>query len=152
MFWQYRAHRLSQTMPGFSQIGARFCCYLGCCRLIHLMWMWLTRTSVTSSRKHPKRLSHVCMETTIFRAGMRSVNLSIKLFCSLLRETTQVWLLQFCFPSLTGSREIDGSRQFGASTFHILVEKHGVFLTTLLVGRDTPLVTVLSQLMLLHLS
>ena len=29
-----------------------------CCRLIHLMWMRLIRTSVTPLRKQPKRLSH----------------------------------------------------------------------------------------------
>ena len=43
------------------------------------------------------------------------------------RETTQVWLLQLCLPSLTGSEGIDGQRQFGALTSHTLVEKHGVF-------------------------
>ena len=43
------------------------------------------------------------------------------------RETTQVWLLQPCLSSLTGTGGIDGPRQFGASTFHALVEKHGVF-------------------------
>ena len=52
---------------------------------------------------------------------------SIKLSCSLLRETTQVWVLQICLPSLTGSGRIDGPRQFGALTSHTLVEKHGVF-------------------------
>ena len=109
---------------------------------------------VTSSRKQPKRLSHAGIEatTSIFRAGMRSVNPSIELSCSLLRETTQIWLLQLCWPSLTGSEGIDGPRQFGALTFHTLVEKHGVFSTTLLVGHDTLLATIPSQLMLLHLS
>ena len=68
---------------------------------------------------------------------MQSVNPSIKPFCSLLRETTQVWLLQLCLPSLTGSGGIDGPRQFGALTSHTLVEKTGV-----LVGHDTLLVTV----------
>ena len=34
---------------------------------------------------------------------MQCVNLSIKPSCSLLRETTQVWLLQLCLPSLTKS-------------------------------------------------
>ena len=58
--------------------------------LFHLMWMQLTRTSVTPSRKQPKRLSHAGIETIIFRVGMQSVNLFIKLSCSLLRETTQV--------------------------------------------------------------
>ena len=81
---------------------------------------------------------------------MQSVNLSIKLSCSLLRETTQVWLLQLCLPSLTGG--IDGPKQFGGLTFHTLVEKHGVFWTTLLFGHDTLLVTVPFQPMLLHLS
>ena len=85
--------------------------------------MWLTRTSVTSSRKQPKRLSHMCIKTTIFRAGMQSVNFSIELSCSLLRETTQVWLLQLCLPSLTGSREIDGLRQFRTLTSHTLSQK-----------------------------
>ena len=78
----------------------------------------------------------------MFRVGMQSVNPSIKPFCSLLRETIQVWLLQVSLPSLTGSGKIDGPRQFGALTSHTLVEKHGVFLTTLLVGHDTLLVTV----------
>ena len=49
---------------------------------------------------------------------MQSVNPSIKPFCSLLRETTQVWRLQLCLPSLTGSGGIDGQRQFGALTSH----------------------------------
>ena len=115
------------------------------------MWMRLTRTSATSLRKQPKRLSHAS-DITIFGAGMWSVNPSIELSCSLRRETTQVWLLQLCLPSLTESGGIDDPRQFGASTFHILVVKHGVFRTTLLVGHDTLLVTVPSQLMLLHLS
>ena len=98
-----------------------------CCCLIHLMWMQLTRTSVTPLKKHPKRLSHAGIEITIFRVGMQSVNPSIKPFCSLLRETTQVWLLQLCLPSLTESRGIDGPKQFGALTSHTLVEKRGVF-------------------------
>ena len=55
------------------------------------------------------------------------VNPSIKLFCSLLRETTQVWLLQLCLPSLTESEGIDDPRQFGALTSHTLIEKYGVF-------------------------
>ena len=45
------------------------------------------------------------IEITIFRVEMQSVNPSIKLFCSLLRETTQVWLLQLCLPSLTERRD-----------------------------------------------
>ena len=52
---------------------------------------------------------------------------SIECSCSLLRETTQVWLLQLCLPSLIGSGEIDGPRQFGLLSFHTQVEKHGVF-------------------------
>ena len=91
------------------------------------MWMRLTRTSVIPFKKQPKRLSHAGIEITIFRVGMKSVNPSIKPFCSLLRETTQVWLLQLCFPSLTESGEIDGPKQFGALTSHTLVEKRGVF-------------------------
>ena len=95
-----------------------------CCRLIHLMWMRLTRTSVTTLRKQPKRLFHAGIETTMFRVGMQSVNISIKPFCSLLRETIQVWLLQLCLPSLTQIGGIDGPKQFGALTSHTLVEKH----------------------------
>ena len=91
------------------------------------MWMRLTRTSVTPLRKQPKRLSHAGIEITIFRVGMQSVNPSIKPFCSLLRETTQVWLLQLCLPSLTESGGIDGPKQFGALTPHTLVEKREVF-------------------------
>ena len=87
----------------------------------------LTRTSVTPLRKQPKRLSHAGIEITIFRVGMQSVNPSIKPFCSLLRETTQVWLLQLCLPSLTESGGIDGPKQFGALISHTLVEKRGVF-------------------------
>ena len=94
---------------------------------IHLMWMRLTRTSVTPLRKQPKILSHAGIEITIFRVGMQSVNPSIKPFSSLLRETTQVWLLQLCLPSLTESGGIDGPKQFGALTSHTLVEKRGVF-------------------------
>ena len=95
--------------------------------LIYLMWMRLTRTSVTPLKKQPKRLSHAGIQITIFRVGMQSVNPSIKPFCSLLRETTQVWLLQLCLPSLTESGGIDGPKQFGALTSHTLVEKRGVF-------------------------
>ena len=98
-----------------------------CVRLIHLMWMRLTRTFVTLLRKQPKRLSHAGIEITIFRVGMQSVNPSIKPFCSLLRKTTQVWLLQLCLPSLTESGGIDGPRQFEVLTSHTLVEKRGVF-------------------------
>ena len=98
-----------------------------CCRLIHLMWMRLTRTFVTPLRKKPKRLSHAGIKITMFRVGMQSVNPSIRPFCSLLRETTQVWLLQLCLPSLTESGGIDGPKQFGALTSHTLVEKRGVF-------------------------
>ena len=83
---------------------------------------------------------------------MRGMNSFIKRSCSLFRETTRVWLLQLCLPSLTGSGEIDGPRQFAASASHTLVEKHGVFWTTLLVGYDTLLVTVPSQLVPLHLN
>ena len=84
-------------------------------------------TFVTLLRKQPKRLSHAGIEITIFRVGMQSVNCSIKPFCSLLRETTQVWQLQLCLPSLTGNGGIDGPRQFGALNSHTLIEKRGVF-------------------------
>ena len=83
---------------------------------------------------------------------MQSVNPFIKLSGSLLEETTEVWLLQLCLLSLTWSGGIDGPKQFGALTSHILVKKHGVFWTTLLVGHDTLLVIVPLQPMLLHLS
>ena len=83
--------------------------------------------SVTPLRKQPKRLSHVGIEITILRVGMQSVNPSLKLFCSLLRETTQIWLLQLCLPSLTEGGGTDGPRQIGALTSHTLVEKRGVF-------------------------
>ena len=74
-----------------------------CCRLIHLMWMRLTRTSVTPLRKQPKRLSHEGIETTIFRVrvGMESVNSSKELSSSLLSETTQVWLRYIRTPGST---------------------------------------------------
>ena len=91
------------------------------------MWMRLTRTSVTPLRKQPKKLSHADIEITIFRVGIQSANPSIKPFCSLLRETTQAWLLQLCLPSLTESGGIDGPKQFGALTSHTLVKKRGVF-------------------------
>ena len=116
------------------------------------MWMRLTTISVTPLRKQPKTLFHAGIEITIFRVGMQSVNLSMKPFCNLLRETIQVWLLQLCLPSLTESEGIDGPRQFGALTSHTLVEKRGVFETILLVGHETLLVTVPFQPMLLHLS
>ena len=62
---------------------------------------------------------------------MQSVNPSTKPFCSLLRETTQVWLLQLCLPSLTESGGIDGPKQFGALTSHTLVERHWSILNNL---------------------
>ena len=79
--------------------------------------MRLTRTSITPLRKHPKRLFHAGIEITIFRVGMQSVNPSTKPFCSLLRETTQVWLLQLCLPSLT---EAKGSMVRGSSEHWLL--------------------------------
>ena len=78
-------------------------------------------------KKAAKTLSHAGIEITIFRVGIQSMNPCIKPFCSLLRETTQVWLLQLCLPSLTESGGIDGPRQFGALISHTLVEKRGVF-------------------------
>ena len=68
--------------------------------------------------KQPKRLFHTGIKITIFHVGMQSVNPSIKPFCKLLRETTQVWLLQLCLPNLTESRGIDGPRQFRALNSH----------------------------------
>ena len=68
------------------------------------MGMRLTRTFVKPLRKKPKRLSHAGIKITIFRVGMQSVNPSIKPSCSLLRETTQIWLLQLCLPTLTEKR------------------------------------------------
>ena len=62
---------------------------------------------------------------------MQSVNPSIKPFCSLFRETTQVWLLQLCLPSLTESGGIDGLKQFRALISHTLVEKHWIILNNL---------------------
>ena len=131
LLWQCQACLLSDgtfARPnGVTTLLSRINSQRLCCRLIHLMWMRLTRTSVTPLRKQPKRLSHAGMEITIFRVGMQSVNPSIKPFCSLLRKTTQVWLLQLCLPSLTESRGIDGLRQFETLTSHTLVEKRGVF-------------------------
>ena len=66
-------------------------------------------------------------EKLVLSVGMQSVNPSIKPSCSLLRETTQVWLLQFCLPSLTERAGIDDPGLFGALTSHTLVEMHGVF-------------------------
>ena len=87
-----------------------------CCGLIHLMSMidhaWFT------IKKAVKRLFHAGIEITMFRVGMQSVNISIKPFCSLLRETIQVWLLQLCLPSLTQIGGIDGPKQFGALPLH----------------------------------
>ena len=80
-------------------------------------------------KKAPKSLSHTSIEITMFRIGMQSMNPSIKLSCSFLRETTQVWLLPLCLPSLTESGGIDGPRQFGTLNSHTLVEKRGVFRT-----------------------
>ena len=91
------------------------------------MWMRLTTTSVTPLKKQPKRLPHAGIEITVFRVGMQSVNSSIKPFCSLLRETTQVWLLQLCLPRLTESGGIDDPKQFGVLISHTLVEKRGIF-------------------------
>ena len=145
--WNFRKANWSHYIALMNKFTKRLCC-----RLIHLMWMRLTRTSVTPLRNQPKRLSHAGIEITIFRVGIQSVNPSIKSLCSLLRETTQVWLLQLCLPSLKESEGIDGPRQFGALTSHTLVEKFRAFWTTLLVGHDTLLVTVPFQPMLLHLS
>ena len=78
-------------------------------------------------KKAAKKTIPPVIDITIFRVGMQSVNLSTKPFCSLLREMTQVWLLQLCLPSLTRSGGIDGPKQFGALTSHTLDKKRGVF-------------------------
>ena len=57
-------------------------------------------------------------QKTIFCDGMQSVNLFTYHSCSLLRETTQLWLLKLYLPNLTKSRGINGPKQFGALTFH----------------------------------
>ena len=90
------------------------------------MRMQLNRTFATSSKKLPKRLSHAGIETTIFCAGMWSVNPCIELSCSLPKATTRVWLPQLYLPNMTGSGDINGLKKFEASTLHTLVEKHGV--------------------------
>ena len=95
------------------------------------MWMRLTMTFVTPLRKQSKRLSHAGIKITIFRVGMQSVNSYIKPSCYLLRETTQIWLLQLCLPSLTEGGGIDGLKQFGSLTSYILVEKHEYILNNL---------------------
>ena len=71
------------------------------------MWMRLTWNFFTLSRMQPKRLSQSVIKTAIFRVGMRSVNPSIEPSCSLLRETTRVWLLQLHLTNLTGNGEIN---------------------------------------------
>ena len=85
--------------------------------------MWLIRTFLQSSRKQPKRLSHVVIETPIFHVGMR---MSMRRPCLLLKETTRVWLLQLYFPKVTKSGGIE-LKQFGASNFHTLVVNQGVY-------------------------
>ena len=131
LLWQCQAcllsDRTSARPNGVTTLLSQINSQRLCCRLIHLMWMRLTRTSVTPLRKQPKRLSHAGIEITIFRVGMQSVNPSIKPFCSLLRKTTQVWLLQLYLPSLTESGGIDGLKQFETLTSHTLVKKRGVF-------------------------
>ena len=118
----FNCHHADCSLHCFDEKICRLCCCL-----IHLMWMWLTRAFVTPLRKQPKRLSRMGIKVTMFLVGMQTVSPSIKPFCSHLRETTQVWLLQPCLPSLTGNRGINDLRQFGALTSHILIKKHGVF-------------------------
>ena len=67
--------------------------------------------------KASKRTIPHIIKINLFHVGMQSVNHSIKLSCSLLMETTSVWLLQLYLLNLIRSRGIDGSKQFGASTF-----------------------------------
>ena len=73
---------------------------------------------VKSSRKQPKRLSHIDIKTTIFCFEKWSVNPFIKLSHSFLKEMTQVWLLQLYLPNLTGKRGIDSPNQ---TTDHVLI-------------------------------
>ena len=70
------------------------------------MQMRFTRTSVKLYESSQK--DYPVIKATILRVGMRSVNLSIELSCSILRETTQVWLLQLYLPNLTGNGGMDG--------------------------------------------
>ena len=58
------------------------------------MWTWLARNFVIPPKKHPKRLSHAGIAITILHVGMQCVYPSTQCSCSLLRETTRVWLLQ----------------------------------------------------------
>ena len=78
-------------------------------------------------KKAAKKTIHRGYRNNFIPCGMQSVNPFIEISCSLLRETTKIWLLQLCLPSLTGSGENDYQRQFGALNFHTLVEKHEVF-------------------------
>ena len=71
--------------------------------------MRLSRTFVALLRKQPKRLSHAVIVTTIFRVGIQSVNPSTQRSSNLLRERTQIWLLQLYLPNLTGSRGVNFS-------------------------------------------
>ena len=73
--------------------------------------MRLTRTSITSSRQQPKRLSHVSIKTTVFYVGMRSVNPFIERYCILLRETTHVWLLQLYLQAVQSINFLHSSRK-----------------------------------------
>ena len=70
-----------------------------------------------------KKAANAGIETIMFGIGMQSVNPSIKLSCSLLEETNQVWLLQLCLPRFTESVGIDSPRLFGVLTSHTVVEK-----------------------------
>ena len=110
-----------------------------------LVWMRLIRTFVTSSKQHPKRLSHEVIKTTIFLVGMRRINPRVS--CSLLRETTRIWLPHLYLPNLTESGEINGSKEFGA-----LIPRSSSLSRFTVTCHDTLLVTVSFQLMLLHLS
>ena len=84
---------------------------------------------MTSSvhRQEIKRLFHTVIETVILCIGMPSINPSIEFSCNLLRDMTRVWLLQIYLPNVTGSEGMDGPKQFRASMFHTLLEKHEVF-------------------------
>ena len=123
-----------------------------CCRLIHLMWMRLTRTSVTSLRNQPKRLSHAGIEITIFRVGMQSVNSSIKTFLQSPQGDDLSLAATALLAKLDRKRRDRWSEAVRSIDFSHSSRKAWSILNNLLVGHDTLLVTVPFQPMLLHLS
>ena len=79
-----------------------------------------------SSKQLPKILSYAVVEITTYRVEMLSVRTCTVYFCSRLKEATLTGLPLPCSSGSTRNAEIDGLRQFRLSTFHTLVEKHGV--------------------------